>query len=239
MIANPTYLEISGRQTGKTSRLLKAMQEHLKVGDVVLYGPMPFPYYMEKLTELPKGAVRFRVHSVFPGASKKLWEGEKLTNPRTFVDDWDFQKDFPIERGGYYCTTLQHLRDYEDTLGDTPFGQLWNLKDVFVSHLSPVNPDIVSARALPESGQVFRTEFTELDTKAGQQDYDDPHLTELGKYLCAQSVLTVCSAADSNPAEVAGRVLFRYMRQNNLVLVEATNPRERNGNGVCPECGRP
>lgn len=259
MITNPTHLEISGRQTGKTTRLLKAIHEHLKVGDVVLWGVMPFPYYMEKLTNphtfvnawdwvtaQPGPAERSSVGRVFPGAAKKLWKGEKPVNPRTFVDEWDWLTEpFPIERGGYYCTTLQHLRNEEDVDGDTPFAQLSRLADIRVNYSGDTPRDLYKEEGEEawrcSNGEMFRTEqtTTSSDTPAGQQDYDDPHLAELGKYLCVQSVLTVCSAAGSNPAEIAGRILFRYMRQNNLVLVEATNPRERNGDGVCPECGRP
>lgn len=255
MISNPTYLEISGRQTGKTTRLLKAIHEHLKVGDVVLYAR---PLMMPPLYDLGWRDAPFRVYQVGHGGAED--HRGRLTNPRTFVDDWDFLKYFPIERGGYYCTTLQYLRDYEDTLGGTPFGQLWNLKDVFVSHLSPVNPDFISARALPESGQVFRTEVTELDTKAGEQGYDPAGeqdydgmacdqrydaapLAGFGEFLCDnQRILNVSipSGRDSDAAAiVASRLLFRYMYQNRLVLVAATNPRKRNGDGVCPECGRP
>lgn len=117
-----TYVEMSGRQTGKSTRMRQFVVEQLKAGKSV------------------------RVHTLMPNLFMRqievLWpvvRGRRLQATDNFelvggvdvevFDDWDNLDAgvaVPFIPGGYYTTTLSRLRDPRSDYQDTLFRQLFN-----------------------------------------------------------------------------------------------------------------
>lgn len=94
------YLEISPRQTGKTTRLIAFAQQKLSQGL-----PVRFVTFREMKKE---------VQAQLPGAIV-LADGEPLPRGEPgegvwFYDEFDWLKYAELREGAYYSTTAQHLR---------------------------------------------------------------------------------------------------------------------------------
>ncbi|APC15098.1 hypothetical protein BLL42_04960 [Pseudomonas frederiksbergensis] len=106
------YLDISPRQTGKTSRLVKLANQLSADGHLVVYVAIPalvngLREQMPHVTVLADGARL--LDSVDP--LKAIW----------FYDEFDWLTSTEIRQGGYYATTAQRVR----TLGvDNPDNDL-------------------------------------------------------------------------------------------------------------------
>jgi len=115
------YLEISGRRTGKTTRLCRAAIAHLEWGDAVIYT------HNWRLGELIKMKVEplVGIHKLVLCSFAEEETSIHLDNPRRFFDEWDWIQNCPFDPSGYYCSTLRRLRKPEDCDGDALFARLW------------------------------------------------------------------------------------------------------------------
>lgn len=94
------YLEISPRQTGKTTRLIEMAQQKLAEG---------FPVRFVTFAGMEK-----EIQAQLPGALV-LADGEQLPRGESedgvwFYDEFDWLKHAELREGGYYATTPQFLR---------------------------------------------------------------------------------------------------------------------------------
>ena len=118
MTTNKTYLEISGRQSGKGERLIEAVEKHVEAGGVALV--VVFDSMTDHMREkLPDNSVvvipEHLMHS-------KLVTGlePQLKNVRWFYDEFDWLKNVPVKEGAYYCPTASYLRKRDaNPEGDT------------------------------------------------------------------------------------------------------------------------
>lgn len=103
-----TYLEISGRQSGKTERLIEAVQKHVEaqgVALVVVHNGLT-DHIRERLSQ--SGVIVIPEHLMH---SKLVTDVEpQLENVRWFFDEFDWLKNVPVKAGAYYCTTARYLR---------------------------------------------------------------------------------------------------------------------------------
>ena len=98
------YLEISPRQTGKSTRLCKRANDLCAAGRVVIYvcprGMAPgLRLVMPNVTVLNDG--------------QNVPETVDQTNAVWFYDEFDWLKSTVVRPGGYYATTAAHLRDLD------------------------------------------------------------------------------------------------------------------------------
>lgn len=114
-----TYLEISGRQSGKTERLVAAAKQHADDGGVALV------VVFDGLTDYIRNMLG-QCHGVIV-IPEELMHSELVTlsaplleNVRWFFDEFDWLKDVPIIDDAYYCTTARYLRKRDaNPEGDT------------------------------------------------------------------------------------------------------------------------
>lgn len=110
------YLEISPRRVGKTTRLVKAIQDYIADDkNVALVFPHSHNWAKglgKMIGERPRDSVEFvyGMDNFF-----KLMQGaDRTKNYKVFVDEFDFARGFPIERNGYYVTTPKQYRSKKD-----------------------------------------------------------------------------------------------------------------------------
>ncbi|WP_236187173.1 hypothetical protein [Pseudomonas protegens] len=100
------YLEISGRLTGKTTRLVKFANELTAQGEMVIFVTLQ----AEDLRDRLPGVVVLSDHQAPPDdvdQEQAIW----------IYDEFDWLKSAKVRNGGYYATTASRVRD----LGiDTP-----------------------------------------------------------------------------------------------------------------------
>ena len=110
------YLEISPRRTGKSTRLIKAVQEWIATEkNVALMFPHNHSWARElgkSIGERPRDSVEF----VYGSQNfYNLMEGcDRTKNFKVFVDEFDFIQWFPVDREGYYATTPKQYRSKKD-----------------------------------------------------------------------------------------------------------------------------
>lgn len=103
-----TYLEISGRLSGKTERLAAAVKEHVEASGIalVVVSNGLVDHMREKLFQTGVVVIpEDLMHS-------KLVTGvePQLENVRWFFDEFDWLKNVPVKEGAYYATTARYLR---------------------------------------------------------------------------------------------------------------------------------
>lgn len=111
-----TFLEVSGRQVGKTHDLLKVAAEHIRKGGtaVIVVG--------EGMVEMvgdmsPDSMVIGYGQHTDDAMLERIAE---MPNVRWFFDEFDWYKEVPVIPGGYYCTTPRFIRRAAaDPSGDT------------------------------------------------------------------------------------------------------------------------
>ncbi|MBF0638768.1 hypothetical protein [Pseudomonas protegens] len=100
MTAKIAYLEISGRQTGKTARLVKIANDLTAQGETVIFVT---PQAEGLLGRLP-GVVVLSDHQAPPDdldQEQAIW----------IYDEFDWLKSAKVRNGGYYATTASRVRD--------------------------------------------------------------------------------------------------------------------------------
>ncbi|WP_409303285.1 hypothetical protein [Pseudomonas sp. KCJK8993] len=106
MTAKVAYLEISGRLTGKTTRLVKFANELTAQGETVIFVTPQAEYLRQSLP----GVTVLSDHQATPDhvdQEQAIW----------IYDEFDWLKSTKVRDGGYYATTANRVRD----LGiDTP-----------------------------------------------------------------------------------------------------------------------
>lgn len=96
-----SYLDISPRQTGKTTRLVKIAREHLERQQRVCF--VTVEGMKEQIqTALPRALV-LADGEAFP-------EGENPAASVWFYDEFDWLQSTELREGGYYATTPQFMR---------------------------------------------------------------------------------------------------------------------------------
>ncbi|ROL87996.1 hypothetical protein [Pseudomonas protegens] len=100
MTAKIAYLEISGRQTGKTTRLVKIANDLTAQGETVIFVTLQAE---DLLGRLP-GVVVLSDHQAPPDdldQEQAIW----------IYDEFDWLKSAKACNGGYYATTASRVRD--------------------------------------------------------------------------------------------------------------------------------
>jgi hypothetical protein len=143
------YLEISGRQTGKTSRLVKAAAYAAidtflsdENRDIVVFGIskaeekriyLKIEYEVKSYIKIPSYLDPKYYHEIMRnvhlGNSNALYSYDKAL---LFYDEFDFYRGNVIPRyDGYYATTPKHIRKYlpRQLIGDDTLRDLINLND--------------------------------------------------------------------------------------------------------------
>ncbi|GEK74242.1 MULTISPECIES: hypothetical protein [Halomonas] len=112
----PTFLEVSGRQVGKTHDLEQAAIGHIKRGGVAII------VAGEGLTDrirrrVPDAMViEYGTHT----DQALLEQVSAMEQVRWFFDEFDWYQAVPVVPGGYYCTTARFIRsENADPNGDT------------------------------------------------------------------------------------------------------------------------
>ncbi|MCS4260216.1 hypothetical protein EDF83_1492 [Pseudomonas protegens] len=100
MTGKIAYLEISGRQTGKTTRLVKIANDLTAQGETVIF---VIQQAEDLLGRLP-GVVVLSDHQAPPddlNLEQAIW----------IYDEFDWLKSAKVRNGGYYATTARRVRD--------------------------------------------------------------------------------------------------------------------------------
>jgi hypothetical protein len=113
------YLEISARQTGKTSRMLDNIIETYKTGKVCIVFSFNHIHGMTIKKRLVKRGYKTKYNMVEFYTSRERYEnaykGRDKTNHVYYYDEFDFYTDdVIIDRNGYYVTTPKKTRTIED-----------------------------------------------------------------------------------------------------------------------------
>lgn len=153
------YLEISGRQTGKTTRLVNAMIDHLSCGgSCILYT------HSRKMFQV----ICEIIYHEYGDVSKVKYyldKGIEMERVRNYFDEFDFNDKLQslgaFDAKGYYCTTVTKLRDIKDL--QNPKGDLLLelIKHSNFNFESRKNPNMLSFSGIDEkrkieSGQIFK-----------------------------------------------------------------------------------
>lgn len=121
-LVNPTvtpefYLEVTGRQTGKTTRLVKNVVDWVKAGnDAVVYvaNHALGELMVDQIVPLLQDSKATGAVHVCSFKNRKLYLlGKALNKPRYFYDEFDFfawKDDDVIEDGAYMATTPKFVR---------------------------------------------------------------------------------------------------------------------------------
>lgn len=118
MTTQETYLEISGRQSGKTERLIEAVEKHAEANGIALVvvhnglvDHMREKLFKTGVVVIPEDLMHSElVTQVEPSLEDVRW----------FFDEFDWLKDVPVKEGAYYCTTARYLRKQDASAeGDT------------------------------------------------------------------------------------------------------------------------
>lgn len=119
------YIEVGGRQVGKSNRLLKAVVEWSRYGDSVVIVPN---FDMARALQ-----ARIPVELLYP---RKIYfytkfanikDNSNLVRPKYFFDEFDFNEfEVPVIEDAYYCGTLKRLYTERElkSSGDI-FPRLW------------------------------------------------------------------------------------------------------------------
>jgi hypothetical protein len=113
------YVEISGRQTGKTTRLIEAMYEHLKHGGTCCLFTHSQEWGKLICKQLNEKYQVWINNNVFINPKPQdfaFMEVNKISRLRYFYDEFEFCENIRYQPYGYYCTTLNKLRDYGEYL---------------------------------------------------------------------------------------------------------------------------
>lgn len=116
------YLEISGRQTQKTQRLIAKLDYHLASNDEnIVCLTLPNMKMADNIIREINPAHKKRLwsHSQFKTHEDKLRGLMELNDPRILFmwDEFDFIHDIrnvPVHHNGYYCTTPKFKRETKD-----------------------------------------------------------------------------------------------------------------------------
>lgn len=110
---NRFYLEISGRQTGKTTRLIRAMKNHIDHGGNCIVFCMNYKMFT-LICELLRES-KYINHVYY---YKKVDPVYEIKNVKNFFDEFDFIDDLKtlkyFDERGYYCTSPCKVRDFGD-----------------------------------------------------------------------------------------------------------------------------
>ena len=144
------YLEISGRRTGKTTRLIDAVFEHIFNGGTAII------YTLSK----EWGNSLYREYFNHPRFDDKvlinpMYTSIELLNTKVFYDEFDMCEGVRIYKNGYYSTTPYKMRDINAETRDT-FLKLLDLQ--FGSYVSYINKDIVYDMSKTLCEEVFNLE---------------------------------------------------------------------------------
>lgn len=147
------YLEISGRRTGKTNRLISAAVDCAKAGNktMIIVGNYRMKKFHEKVNKRKFATIEvFSELEIRNMAEMDRCEEQSIFNDyRIFYDEFDFfdfnKNKLPIMENGYYCTTPRFLRR-SNTPPENPRDDvllyLYNKNDVI--HVHNINTDIIS-----------------------------------------------------------------------------------------------
>lgn len=120
------YLEISARQTGKTTRLLDAVKIQMLTGEsaVIVVPNLKIKKWIEPRT----AALCITISELFTEKIKeRIYE---LYRPNFFFDEFDFMANmYPILDNGYYVTTPAFIREYSLDICDKLL-QMTNMSSV-------------------------------------------------------------------------------------------------------------
>ncbi|MCT8467019.1 hypothetical protein KZO85_00310 [Chromohalobacter canadensis] len=115
---NSAFLEISGRQVGKTHDLCAAALEHCERGGIaiVVTAPGMMDNIKQQAPHAHAVAIPYGLHT-----NEELLERiAVLSRVRWFFDEFDWYPDVPVIPGAYYCTTPKFVRRANaDPAGDT------------------------------------------------------------------------------------------------------------------------
>lgn len=148
MSAQGTHLEISGRQSGKSTRLIKAAAEHaISQGiSIIVVGEGMRDYTKAKLEQ--EGGARKRNPAIIMSYSKLDSEETRLLEnlcpylpePRWFFDEFDWYESVPVVSGAYYATTARYLRKHDASeQGDTLLTLVNLLGEPSIQRPSPIS----------------------------------------------------------------------------------------------------
>jgi hypothetical protein len=113
----PFYLEISGRQTGKTTRMIEDMHRHIEQGGIACICCSTTRMtnhikniFMEKYKSLD------RVISWDTYEHPEHSDGYDKRVIRNYFDEFDFNERASFDPNGYYCTTACRVRNIRNFL---------------------------------------------------------------------------------------------------------------------------
>ena len=112
----PTFLEISGRQVGKTHDLVQAAIRHAEESGVAIV--VTSEGLADDISRRAPGAivVTYGQHT----NEEMLERVSEMEQVRWFFDEFDWYQDVPVIPGSYYCTTPRFIRRADaDPAGDT------------------------------------------------------------------------------------------------------------------------
>lgn len=160
------YLEISPRQTGKTYRLLKAVQKASEEGHrcVVWVPNQSFANIVKK--DIPNGTSVCFTLTGYEAATKGR------SSVRSFFDEWDICTDVPYVSTGYYATTLRALRKKVDA-------QEYLINNYIAGRLDVIKP-------APTSEDLFFLLWSQAIITE-EEIYRAPRNSELSSYFYSHS----------------------------------------------------
>lgn len=145
-----TYLEISGRQSGKTQRLIAAVENHAASNGmaVLVVGDGMLDVVKGRLAQVRGPEERPPVLIIsYSWMSSEVAELLKilepyLPSPRWFFDEFDWHDGVPVKDGAYYCTTARYLRNQDASAeGDTLLTLVEKLGKPVLQMPSPISKE--------------------------------------------------------------------------------------------------
>ena len=124
---NKLYLEISGRQTGKTTRMVDDMVNHLDNGGMVFLYTSMSASYTKMIIQSVLEKYKYDSSKFVINPTENYLKTSDLSNEciRNYYDEFDFNKNLGgVDFNGYFCTTCSHLRSFEDFLDPSNYDLL-------------------------------------------------------------------------------------------------------------------
>jgi len=138
------YVEISGRQTGKTTRMIDDMVKHIKNGGTCCLYTMSHRMRKHIVDIVNKKVIRDNPYTViFPHEFKYLEEQQilKQSDIKNYFDEFDFLdlNEIFFDPNGYYCTTSSKLRNKNDLFNEEKRNNDFLLKLIWEKNLNYVS----------------------------------------------------------------------------------------------------
>lgn len=100
------YLEISARQSGKTTRMIEQVKKEMQEGNHCVI-VVPHMSWGDNIEKLLGGTTRYSICTMgsLVRRVQQLAEARNELPLRAFYDEFDQWEGVPVDETGYYCTT--------------------------------------------------------------------------------------------------------------------------------------